>query len=60
MGCCFGRFRPTEPELRWARLVRRIIAIRKLQRLFAYVGQYLQGFPRNLLDRLSRTHPKEQ
>jgi hypothetical protein len=44
---------------RWARLVRKAQRVRRLQRIFGYLGQFLQTFPTPLLRRLQRTWKKE-
>ena len=37
----------------------RFLNIRRLQWRFAFIGQYLQIYPRSLLDRLSRHYPRQ-
>ena len=42
---------------RWARFYRQFKAIRRLQRLFAYVGKHLQTISPALRDRLTKYWP---
>jgi hypothetical protein len=44
---------------RWARLIRKAQRLRRLQRIFGYLGQFLQTFPTPLLRRLQRTWKKQ-
>ena len=59
MGNCCRRAAVERATVNWGTLVKRIWKIRKLQRLFAYLGQYLQQYPKALLNRVAQTHPKE-
>lgn len=59
MGNCCRRAAEERPTVNWGRLVKRILKIRKLQRVFAFVGHYLQRYPKALLNRVAKTHPKE-
>ena len=43
---------------RWERLVVQCLHLRKVQRIFAYTGQFLQLYPDRLRNRLSRVYPK--
>ena len=43
---------------RWERLVVQFLHLRKLQRWFAYIGQFLQLYPARLRNRLVRVYPK--
>ena len=45
--------------LNWGALVKRILKIRKLQRLFAFIGHYLQRYPKALRNRVALTYPKQ-
>ena len=45
--------------MNWGTLVKKILKIRKLQRLFAFVGHYLQRYPKALLQRVALSYPKE-
>ena len=49
----------TRVERQWYRLVLRFLTIRRLQWRFAFVGHYLQNYPRSLLDRLQRHYPSQ-
>ena len=49
----------TRVERQWHRLVRRFLTIRRLQWRFAFIGHYLQIYPRSLLDRLQRHYPRQ-
>lgn len=57
---CCERRRPGRATENWTKLVRKVRAVRKAQRLFAYLGHYLQRFPKGFLERLAKTHPKQQ
>ena len=63
MGCCCvlrrRRARAARARANWARYIRKLRKIRKLQRLFHNSGEWLQRFPRRLLDRLSKHFKKE-
>jgi hypothetical protein len=41
----------------WRRLVRKLQRLRRLQRIFAYVGQHLQTYAQDLRDRLRAIDP---
>lgn len=41
----------------WRRLVRTLQRLRRLQRIFAYVGQHLQTYAQGLRDRLRAIDP---
>ena len=49
----------TRVERQWHRLVLRFLTIRRLQWRFAFIGHYLQIYPRSLLDRLQRHYPRQ-
>jgi hypothetical protein len=54
-GCCRRkRLRPLTAEVlgRWTGILRHLHRLRRLQRVFAYVGHHLQSYPRNLRQRL--------
>ena len=55
MGNCCRRATANRPVLNWGALVKRILKIRKLQRLFAFVGHHLQRYPKALLNRVALT-----
>ena len=49
----------TNPEVveRWARVVRSALRVRRLQRIWGILGQFLQTFPAELRDRLRTIWP---
>ena len=49
----------SDRAIQWERLIRSLLRIRRIQRLFAYTGHYLQTYPRSLLRRLTLTYPQE-
>ena len=49
----------SDRAIQWERLIRSLLRIRRIQRLFAYTGHYLQTYPRSLLQRLTLTYPQE-
>ena len=59
MGNCCRRARLAEPSVKWGNLVKKVLRIRKLQRLFAFVGQYLKRYPKALLQRVASEYTKE-
>ena len=59
MGNCCRRATANRPVLNWGALVKRILKIRKLQSLFAFVGHHLQRYPKALLNRVALTYPKQ-
>lgn len=50
----------SDRAIRWERLIRSLLGIRRIQRLFAYTGHYLQNYPRNLLRRLTDSYPQQR
>ena len=44
----------------WERLVRALHRIRRLQRIWGLLGQFLQGFPSGLRQRLLDKYPKQK
>jgi len=42
---------------RWARVVRAALRVRRLQRIWGILGQFLQSFPAELRDRLRTIWP---
>eukprot|EP00972_Heterocapsa_arctica_P068842 10173447-Heterocapsa_arctica.AAC.1 len=54
--CCKTRRRASVLD-RWQRLVRHFLRLRRLQRLFGYLGQHLQRYPAGLRLRLRQTWP---
>ena len=60
MGCCRRAHRVREVDTlpRWIRLLRKLHRVRRLQRLFAVIGQHLQGLPWTLRHRVQRALPK--
>ena len=43
----------------WRRLVRSLHRIRRLQRIWGLLGQFLQSFPKGLRDQLLDKYPKQ-
>lgn len=44
----------------WRRLVRSLHRIRRLQRIWGLLGQFLQTFPKGLRDQLLDKYPKQK
>ena len=44
----------------WGRLVRALHRIRRLQRIWGLLGQFLQSFPKELRDQLLDKYPKQR
>ena len=44
-------------QRQWTRWVRKLFGVRKFQRIFGFLGRYLQEYPCSLLERLSRQLP---
>ena len=63
MGCCCvlrrRRARAARAMANWTRVIRKLKRIRKLQKLFHNSGEWLQRFPRRLLDQLSKPLKKD-
>ena len=47
----------TAAQQRWTRLVRKALRIRRLQRIWGYLGGYLRGLPASLRERLTLLWP---
>ena len=50
---------PSPALRRWARLVRSIWSIRKLQRIYHNTGERLKDFPKPLREEISKRFPKQ-
>ncbi len=56
--CCCGRRRASSLVTRWCRLLRHLLRLRRLQRIFAYTGQHRQAaYPDSLRRRLRYAFP---
>mgnify|MGYP002809814876 CR=1 FL=1 len=59
--CCCGRRRASSSVTKWSKLLRHLLRLRRLQRIFAYSGQYLQeAYPDGVRRRLRWAFPNER
>ena len=58
MGAAGAAVTPTPAEDRWARLIRAVRQVRKLQFYFSDIGKRLQDFAPALRDRVKKAYPR--